>query len=890
MDFSATACGRYTTRTGGRRVCTSAPGISVRLFPEMDRLISSTNFEISDHTPMMQQYLHIKAQHSEHLLFYRMGDFYELFFEDAVRAANLLDITLTQRGQSAGRPIPMAGVPYHAVDGYLARLVKGGVSVAICEQIGDPATSKGPVERRVQRVITPGTLTEDALLDARHEARLVAAVSSATNSGIATLDLAGGRLALFECARSELIEQLQRLDAAELLCPEDQAEQFSTLKVRARPSWDFDPTAGRAQLCRHFAVADLHGFGCAQMPLAMGAAAALLTYAAAMQQSPLVHIRTLQVEQPDDTISLDPASVRNLELHRDYAGGERHALIGVLDHTQTAMGGRLLRRWLDRPLRRRDALRRRLAAVAELRQGAQFEQLRKPLRVIGDLERIVTRVALKTASPRDLARLRDALRGTSELRACIPSHPDSAVSALAERIADFSDVVALLQRALVMNPPAVLRDGGVIAPGFDADLDRLCGVRDNADAYLVDLEQRERDRTGIANLKVGYNRIHGYYVETTRQYAEQVPADYIRRQTLKNAERYILPELKKFEDEALSSQSRALAREKQVFAELLDSLQPTIAAMQSTAAVVAELDVLACFAERATTLRWHPPEFSEAAEINIRGGRHPVVEAALSEPFIANDLDLHAGRRMLVITGPNMGGKSTFMRQTALIVLLAHLGSCVPADHARIGPIDRIFTRIGASDDLAGGRSTFMVEMTETANILRNASPQSLVLLDEIGRGTSTFDGLSLAWATAERLARGIGAFTLFATHYFELTTLAAQLDGVANVHLGAVQHGQKVVFLHSVNEGAASQSYGLEVARLAGMPESVIAAARAHLMKLENDTIAPQPSAQPDLFATPAPSPLASALAKLEPDAMTPKDALLALYRLKKLAVEDGE
>ena len=849
-----------------------------------------------DHTPMMQQYLRIKAQHREHLLFYRMGDFYEMFFDDAVRAASLLDITLTQRGHSAGRPIPMAGVPYHAVDAYLARLVRGGVSVAICEQVGDPAQSKGPVERRVQRIVTPGTLIEDSLLDDRREARLVAALRGADCAGIATLDLAGGRLTVAECPVDALADELQRLDAAELLCPEDQLAAFAPLPARARPAWDFDPTAGRVQLCRHFAVADLHGFGCAAMPHAIGAAAALLTYAAAMHHSELAHIKTLQVEQPGDAISIDTASIRNLELQRDYGGGQQHALIGVLDHTQTAMAGRLLRRWLDRPLRRHDALRRRQHGVVELQRGALYEQLRRPLRGVGDLERVLTRVALKSASPRDLARLRDALHAATELRAVAlgnnraegESQPTGSVAALGARLHDCDVHVQTLHGAIIASPPAVLRDGGVIAAGFDAQLDALRGLRDNADTYLADLELRERQRTGIANLRVGYNRVHGYYVETTRQFAAQLPAEYVRRQTLKNAERYILPELKDFEDQALSSQSRALAREKQVFADLLDALLPDVAAMQATAAAIAELDVLACLAERAAALRWTMPSFSEEPQISIRGGRHPVVEAAITEPFIANDLQLHAGRRMLVITGPNMGGKSTYMRQTALIVLLAHIGSAVPADEASIGPIDRVFTRIGASDDLAGGRSTFMVEMTETANILRNATNQSLVLLDEIGRGTSTFDGLSLAWATAEQLAREIGAYTLFATHYFELTALAAQLPGVANVHLGAVRHGQKVVFMHNVSDGAASQSYGLEVARLAGMPDAVIAAARLRLAELENNAVPVPPAGQSDLFATRPPSALARALGALEPDGMTPKDALLALYRLKKLAAQD--
>jgi DNA mismatch repair protein MutS len=847
------------------------------------------NGGLQDHTPMMQQYLRLRAEHPEHLLLYRMGDFYELFYDDAVRASSLLDITLTQRGQSAGRPIPMAGVPYHALDQHLARLVKLGVSVAICEQVGDPATSKGPVERRVQRIVTPGTLIDEGLLEERGENRLVAAVRQGDACGLASLDIAGGRLRLHPCTPANLPQALLRLGAVELLVPEgEQLPLPDGIPVRARPGWEFEPEGARQRLCRLFGVHDLHGFGCSDLPLAVGAAGALLTYAEAMLKAPLSHLTGLQVEQDDDCIALDAASLRNLEVFRETGGGERRTLFGVLDETVTAMGSRQLRRWVERPERSHARVRARLAAVATLRERRAFQELTTPLRRIGDLERVLTRIALERASPRDLARLRDAIDALPELIERVPA--DSGCAPWAGRLRTFPALLATLRAALVEAPPMVLRDGGVLAAGYDAELDRLRSLQADAGDYLLELEQRERARTGIPNLRVGYNRIHGYYVETTRQFAERLPPEYTRRQTLKNAERYILPELKAFEDEALSSTSRALARERELFGQLLGSVAPDLPALFACANAVAELDVLANFAERAHSLRWVAPTFVDDCRIDIRAGRHPVIEAARADAFVPNDLQLDAARRMLVITGPNMGGKSTYMRQSALIVLLAHIGSCVPADEAVLGPIDRIFTRIGAADDLSGGRSTFMVEMTETANILRHATSASLVLLDEIGRGTSTFDGLSLAWATAEHLARECRSLTLFATHYFELTALASDLEGVANVHLSAARHGDGVVFLHAVREGPASQSYGLEVARLAGVPPGVIERAQQHLARLENGRVEASRGPQQDLFSPPPQSPVLTAIARLDPDGLSPREALLALYRLKAIAARGGE
>ena len=853
--------------------------------------------DVPSHTPMMAQYLKIKREHPDVLLFYRMGDFYELFFDDARRAATLLDITLTQRGQSAGKPIPMAGVPYHSAEGYLARLVKVGESVAICEQVGDPAASKGPVERRVVRIVTPGTLYDEALLEARRDNLLAAVHPTGTCWGIAWLELSSGRFSVLEVeGEGDLLAELQRLDPAELLVPESLALPAALegrQGLRRQSDWLFDLESATRLLCDQFQVQDLRGFGCAHLGAALTAAGVLVEYARDTQRSHLPHVTALGVENRDDTVVIDAASRRNLEIDVNLGGGGDNTLASVLDTTATAMGSRLLKRWLNRPLRDRGQVQGRQAAVALLLAQEGFVTLRELLKAIGDVERILARVALYSARPRDLARLRDALLALPELQEELQNYSEGSIlDALSRHIRPYPELADMLARGLVDNPPVVIRDGGVIREGFDAELDEYRGLAEHAGDYLVQLETRERERTGLAGLKVGYNRVHGYYIEIPRAQAREAPVDYVRRQTLKNAERFIIPELKEFEDKALSARSRALAREKLLYDSLLDQLNAELVPLQETGRALAALDVLAAFAERAQALGFSRPELAELPGIEIRGGRHPVVEHVSDTPFVPNDLALDDSRRMLVITGPNMGGKSTYMRQAALIVLLAHTGSFVPADEASIGPVDRIFTRIGSSDDLAGGRSTFMVEMTETASILHNATDQSLVLMDEIGRGTSTFDGLSLAWASAEHQTR-TRSFTLFATHYFEMTALAEQTEGVANVHLTAAEHRDGIVFMHRVEEGPASQSYGLQVAQLAGVPQSVIHRAREKLAQLEQQEVdqssrgeARQPHEakplQSDLFAS-TPHPLLDALACLDPDGLTPRQALELIYAWRK-------
>ncbi len=849
-----------------------------------------TSDKARGHTPMMQQYLRIKAEHPDTLLFYRMGDFYELFYQDAERVSRLLDITLTTRGESAGAPIPMAGVPVHSAETYLARLLKLGEAVAICEQIGDPAKSKGPVERQVVRILTPGTVTDETLLDERREHLLVALYSQGERHGIAHLDLAGGRFALSEVeGRAQLAAELERLQPAELLHPEDQPPPLPVeSRLTPRPPWHYDHDTATRLLSEQLGTRDLGAFEVDDHPLALTAAGALLQYLHETQRRALPHLRSIQVERHDEEIRLDAATRRNLELETNLRGGREHTLAWVIDSTTGAMGSRLLRRWLNRPLRDRDTVSARHQAIADLIDQASHEPLRETLRHIGDLERILSRIGLKSARPRDLAVLREGLRRLPELRAILQHHPAPRLQRLHQALDAPPEALALLERALVAEPPVLIRDGGVIAPGYHPELDELRELASHGDRFLVELEARERERTGIPTLKVGYNRVHGYYIEISRAHSDRAPADYIRRQTLKAAERYITPELKAFEERVLSARERALALEKALYDELLDHLAQWLPRLQDNARAVAEIDVLAALAERAVTLDLTRPELSDAPGILIEQGRHLVVEHVQEAPFVPNDLHLHHRQRMLVITGPNMGGKSTYMRQNALICLLAHMGSFVPARRAVIGPIDRIFTRIGAADDLASGRSTFMVEMTETAHILHHASEHSLVLMDEVGRGTSTYDGLALAWASAEHLIR-LRAFTLFATHYFELTELADHHPSVANVHLGAQEHGQRIVFLHSVEEGPASQSYGLQVAALAGIPDDVIAAAQRRLERLERQRH-PQPQ-QPQLpLFTPAPSPVERELQALDPDRITPREALDILYRLKDLAAQGGE
>ncbi|HEX7326568.1 MAG TPA: DNA mismatch repair protein MutS [Rhodanobacteraceae bacterium] len=858
--------------------------------------------EPAAHTPLMRQYLAVKANYPDTLLLFRMGDFYETFYDDARKAARLLDITLTQRGESAGAPIPMAGVPYHAIESYLAKLVRAGESAAICEQMGDP-DGKGPMERKVVRVVTPGTLTDAALLPERRDNLLLAIAAGKGAYGLAWADLAGGRFVLTEVAGDDaLAAELSRLDPAETLISEDGAwpgAVTSLTGLRKRPPWHFDATSAQRELTHFFGTRDLSGFGADALPLAVAAAGCLLGYLQETQKAALPHISGLSIESTDDTVAMDAATRRNLELDAHASGDARFTLLGVLDSSVTPMGARMLRRWVNRPIRDHAVLGLRQQALDALIQSGAIDGLREQLRGIGDLERILARVALRSARPRDLATLRDGLAAAPEFRQTLADVASPLLGRLLEQLGDHAESVHLLRTAIVAQPPALLREGGAIAPGYDANLDELRQLSTHADQYLVELEQRERAATGIATLKVGYNRVHGYYIEFGKAQADKAPAHYIRRQTTKNAERYITDELKAFEDKVLSARERALMRERALYDGVLDALTARLAALQHAARAFAELDVLASLAERAEALDWARPRLVGEPGIAIERGRHPVVEAVRDEPFEPNDLALGDARRMLVITGPNMGGKSTYMRQNALIVLLAHIGSYVPAAHATIGPIDRIFTRIGAGDDLARGQSTFMVEMSETANILNNATAQSLVLMDEVGRGTSTYDGLAIARAVAVHLATANRAFTLFATHYFELTELAAQFDVIANVHLDAVEYrdprrGEQLVFMHAVKDGPASRSFGLQVAALAGLPRTVLADAKKNLEALERggarrtpDT-QPLPAAgQPDLFA-PVPAPelaaIADALRAIEPDALTPHAALDAIYGLRQM------
>jgi DNA mismatch repair protein MutS len=845
------------------------------------------------HTPMMQQYLSIKAEYPDMLVFYRMGDFYELFYDDAKKAATLLDITLTARGKSGGNPIPMAGVPYHAVEGYLARLVRRGESVAICEQVGDPATSKGPVERKVVRVVTPGTLTDEALLSESRD-NLVAAISrDGDRMGLAWLDLAGGRFRLTEVRGEEaLAGELERLRPAELIVNEDDdiaARLREGVRISGRPPWHFELDSATRLLCRQFATLELSGFGCDDFPLGVTAAGALLQYVNDTQKTALPHLTSLTVETHADAVIMDGPTRRNLELEESLTGHRQHTLAGVLDRCQSPMGSRLLKRWIQRPIRDVDQLRGRYQAVESLMLGGLVETLQASLHGIGDVERILSRVALRSARPRDLKQLQVALGRIPALKRLLKPVESPLLQSLTSFIGDHGRERDLLGKAIIDNPPMLIRDGGVIADGYDDELDELRSIADNADQYLVELESRERQRTGIPTLKLGYNRVHGYYIEISKAQAAKAPDDYTRRQTLKAAERFITPELKTFEDKVLSARERALAREKHLYEQLLEALIAVLGDLQTSAIGLAELDVVASFAERAEALDLSKPELVAEPCIEIRGGRHLVVEQVIDTPFVANDLELDDRTRLLVITGPNMGGKSTYMRQAALIAVLAHIGSFVPADSLRIGPLDRIFTRIGASDDIAGGRSTFMVEMTETATILNNATASSLVLMDEIGRGTSTFDGLSLAWAAAHHMAEKVRAFTLFATHYFELTALADELPGCRNVHLDATEHREQLVFLHAVKPGPANQSYGLQVAALAGVPREVIRRARIYLASLETHALGDGPQASLPLSPPPpevadAADALAAELDGMDPDGMTPREALDALYRLKTL------
>jgi DNA mismatch repair protein MutS len=837
----------------------------------------------SAHTPMMQQYLRLKAQHPDILMFYRMGDFYELFYEDAEKGARLLDLTLTARGQSAGAPVKMAGVPVHSVEQYLAKLVRLGESVALCEQVGDVATAKGPVEREVTRIVTPGTLTDPALLDDKADNILLSVAGDSSSIGLAWLSLASGDLRVAEVAPQALDSELRRIAPAEILAADGIA--FAGFRVTRLPAWHFDAATGKRKLLEQLGANSLAGFGIDDMEPALAACGALLDYARRTQGQALAHVSAVRAERAGEYLRMDAATRRNLEITETLRGEPAPTLFSLLDECATGMGSRMLRHWLHHPLRDHDALRRRQDAIQALAQSAAG--IPAALRKFADIERIASRIALKSARPRDLSGLRDSLALLDALRRLMP-RSTALLDELAAGLATPEDALRLLVGAIAADPSAMLRDGGVIADGHSAELDELRGLQTHAGEFLLALESRERQRTGIPNLKVAYNHVHGYYIEVSNAQAQKVPDDYRRRQTLKNAERYVTPELKAFEDKALSARDRALALEKNLYDAILETLAPQIRTLQRIAAALAQLDVLCCFAGIGDRRNYCRPEFTPDSVLEIHGGRHPVVEA-LVDPFIANDCRLSSTHQLLLVTGPNMGGKSTYMRQVALIALLAHTGAPVPAKRARIGPIDQIYTRIGAADDLAGGRSTFMVEMTESANILHNATPASLVLMDEIGRGTSTFDGLALAWAIAHHLVEKNRSLALFATHYFELTQLALEYRQVANVHLDAIEHKDAIVFLHAVEEGPADRSYGLQVAALAGVPKAVVRQAKKYLDRLEQQSLSR--GGQEDLFArraaaetAPEPDLLRDQLQAANPDDLSPRQALELIYRLKKL------
>ncbi|MDT0593634.1 DNA mismatch repair protein MutS [Glaciecola petra] len=856
----------------------------------------------AEHTPMMAQYLKIKAEYPDILLFYRMGDFYELFFDDAVKAADLLNISLTARGKAKGEPIPMAGVPYHAVDNYLAKLVKLGESVAICEQIGDPATSKGPVARKVLRVITPGTLTDEALLEDKQDAILASVYKNKTTYGIAYIELASGRFNIVDChSQDAFLAALTRIQASEILFPE--GSSFSDLLktfpgTRKRPIWEYDLDTALMKLNKQFGTANLEGFGVKEDNIALCAAGSALQYLQETQKTQLNHISTIQQESMQDAILMDTATQQNLELSTNLSGKADNTLLSVIDNTATLMGSRLLKRYVHRPIRDAEEIKRRHSVIQAFLAN-DFEEIKAILKEIGDIERILARISLRSARPRDFAKLSISLTRLPQLNQAlhaIHTHtPCDELINFINNIGEYPELQCLLKSAIIENPPVVLRDGGVIKSQYNEELDELRDLADGASAFLTQLELRERDSTGIASLKVNYNKVHGFYIEVSRANANQVPPEYIRRQTLKNNERYIIPELKEHEDKVLSSQSKALALEKKLYDELFDAFMPHINALIKSAHFVAKLDVLCNFAERAENLQLSQPKLVNKAQLSYQNGRHIVVEETLDKAFISNHINMDAKTRMLMVTGPNMGGKSTYMRQTALIVILTYIGCFIPATDAEIGPIDQIFTRIGAGDDLASGRSTFMVEMTETANILNNASPNSLVLMDEIGRGTSTFDGLSLAWACAQQLASNKQCYTLFATHYFELTELAVIFDNIKNIHLTVVEHGDDIMFLHKVEEGAASGSFGLQVAKLAGVPREVLLAAKAKLKQLElsqktENTPKSENDAELSLLENnqmsmelDEPHWLEMALNEIDIDAMTPREAQAMLYQLKQ-------
>jgi DNA mismatch repair protein MutS len=844
----------------------------------------------TEHTPVMQQFLGFKSEYPDMLLFFRMGDFYELFYDDAKKAARLLNITLTKRGKSGGNAIPMAGVPYHAVDNYLAKLIKLGESVAICEQIGDPALSKGPVERKVVRIITPGTITEDVLLNERVSNILLSICKTKQNIGLASVELSSGQISLLEIEYSNSLEDIiEQYQPAEILISESfDQESLNNLDhkniqtLTKRPDWHFNQTTAESIIKDQYKVKDLNGFGCQNLTSSVSALGCLIQYLNDTQKIGLPHLQTPKINLANDIVQIDAVSRRNLEIDTGLVEGKSHSLLNVIDTTSTVMGSRLLRRWCQQPIRNHVTLKLRHDAVEKLINNHRHSDFHENMRGICDIERIMSRIALKSARPRDLVQLRNSLSLLPNIKQRLDKIDSPRLNTLSDDIDLFPELLETLNKALIDEPPVIIRDGGVIADGYDSELDELRQLSNDAGQFLINLEEQEKKRTGIQGLKVGYNRVHGYYIEISRLHSANVPDNYNRRQTLKAAERFITPELKDFENKILSAKDKSLTREKFLYDQLLEYIAKYLLELQCCASALAEFDIYLCFAEIAETLNFTAPILTEEKGITIEAGRHPVVEQIQSEPFIANDLSLDADHQILIITGPNMGGKSTYMRQTALIVLLAHIGSYVPAKNAIIGPIDRLFTRIGASDDLASGRSTFMVEMTETANILNNATSDSLILMDEIGRGTSTYDGLALAWACASHLAKVTRAYTLFATHYFELTSLPEHEKNVVNVHMEVVEHGDEIVLLHSVKSGPANQSYGIQVASLAGLPKTVITAAKNRLNEIEQQTPLENTKApQADLFNE---NPLLEKLKVIDPDSTNPKQALALLYELRAM------
>ena len=839
------------------------------------------------HTPMMQQYLGIKADHPDKLLFYRMGDFYELFMEDAERAARLLDLTLTSRGNSNGQRIPMAGVPVHAAEGYLGRLVKSGQSIAVCEQVSDPAASKGLVKREVVRIVTPGTITDENLLDQKRDNHICAIYLQGESIGLASIELGSGDFLLQTfTSEDELLAEIERLQPAEIITQEYSELSLSQRKSQTQPEWIFEFDSAHRLLKEQFGTKDLTGFGCDDSPTAICAAGGLLQYVKDTQRKALPHITGLRVQRHDEYIVVDAISRKNLEIDQSIDGGTKHCLTGVIDHTKTAMGARCLRRWIGQPCLNMSTLRLRYQSIDNFIQTKVYIDLQDHFKLIADIERIRARIAIQTARPRDLTSLRDSLHQLPNIQSLLNVFTEGRIHSLQQQLDLPNDLDKLLTSSLKNEPSAFIKDGGVIATGYDNELDELRTLHTNADDYLLQLEQREQQDTGIAALKVAYNRVHGYYIEVSKLQIDKIPERFTRRQTLKNVERYITPELKEFEDKVLSAKERALSREKYLYDQILEQLLAYLSPLQSIANALAELDVLACFAQVALDFNYVQPELSDEIGILVKKGRHPVVEQIQNTPFVANDITLSPDSRLLLITGPNMGGKSTFMRQTALITILAFAGCYVPAESAKLGPIDRIFTRVGAADDLSTGRSTFMVEMTEAANILNNATKNSLVLMDEIGRGTSTFDGLSLAWGCADHLLQNNRSLTTFATHYFELTSLANELDGATNIHIDAIEHDDEIVFLHTVKPGPANQSYGLQVAQLAGVPRSVIKNAKQRLALLEQQSLS-NDSAQTELplaVESQDTHPVIEKLEEINPDNLSPKQALELLYLLKEL------